>query len=89
MDYHSYICILEAKDYMHLTHMMEDITQSKLEDKTHDMIDYNTPTIIPCNIASIEQPPKDDIIPRLHIHNTQNIFKIIYIIHHSLCVYIQ
>ena len=39
--------ILEAKDYMHLTHMMEDI---RLDDKKHDIIDYDTPSTIPRNI---------------------------------------
>ena len=33
--------ILEAKDCMHLTHMMEDI---RLDDKKHDIIDYDTPS---------------------------------------------
>ena len=56
--------ILEPKDYTHLTHMMEDVIQFRLDDKTHDMIDYNTPSTIPCNIATIERPPKEDIVSR-------------------------
>ena len=56
--------ILEAKDYTHLTHIMEDVIQFRLDDKTHDMIDYDTPSTIPCNIATIDRPPKEDIILR-------------------------
>ena len=44
--------MLEAKDYTQLTHMMEDIIQFRLDDKTHDMIDHDTLSSIPCNIAS-------------------------------------
>ena len=54
--------ILEAKDYIHLTHVMEDVIQFRLDDKAHDMIDYNTPSTIPCNIVTIERPPREDII---------------------------
>ena len=50
--------ILEDKDYKHLTHMMEDIIQFRLNDKRDDMIDYDTPSTIPHNIATIEWPPK-------------------------------
>ena len=42
--------------------MMEDIIQFRLDDKRHDMIDYNTPSTIPHNIATIERPPKQDVI---------------------------
>ena len=54
--------ILEDKDYKHLRHMMEDIIQFRLDDKRHDMIDYDTPSTIPYNIATIEWPPKQDVI---------------------------
>ena len=54
--------ILEDKDYKHLTHMMEDIIQFRLHDKRHDMIEYDTPSTIPHNIATIERPPKQEVI---------------------------
>ena len=53
--------ILEDKDYKHLTHMMEDIIQFRLDDKRHDMIDYDTPSTISHNNATIERPSKQDI----------------------------
>ena len=56
--------ILEAKDYTHLTHMMEDVIQFRLGDKKLDIIDYDTPSTIPHNIATIERPPKEDVIAK-------------------------
>ena len=53
--------IIEDKDYKHLTHMMEDIIQFRLHDKRHGMIDYNTLSTIPHSIATIEQPPKQEV----------------------------
>ena len=44
--------------------MMEDVIQFRLDDKTHDMIDYDTPSTIPCNIATIDRLSKEDIISR-------------------------
>jgi len=40
--------------------MMEDI-QFRLHDKRHDMIDYNTLSAIPHNMATIERPPKQEV----------------------------
>ena len=69
--------------------MMEDVIQFRLDDKTHDMIDYDTPSTIPCNIATIDRPPKEDIISRhkssfFHTHDKQHNNCIIYLQHTSL-----
>ena len=53
--------ILEDKDYTHLCHMMEDV-QLRLDEHRQELFDYDKPDCIPHNIASIERPPKQDII---------------------------
>ena len=53
--------ILEDKDYTHLCHMMEDV-QFRLDEHRLELFDYDKPDCIPHNIASIEQPPKQDVI---------------------------
>ena len=41
---------------------MEEIIQFRLHDKRHDMIDYDTPSAIPHNIATTERLPKQEVI---------------------------
>ena len=54
--------ILEDKDYTHLCHMMEDVVQLRLDEHRQELFDYDNPDCISHNIASIERPPKQDVI---------------------------
>ena len=71
--------ILKEKDYTHLCHIMEDVVQLRLDEHRQELFDYDKPDFIPQNIASIEQPPKQEVITqhisrfptRLHSNNSQ------------------
>ena len=71
--------ILEEKDYTHLCHIMEDVVQLRLDEHRQELFDYDKSDFIPQNIASIERPPKQEVITqhisrfptRLHSNNSQ------------------
>ena len=54
--------ILEAKDYMHLCHMMENVVQLRLGEHQQELFDYDKSDFILCNIDSIEWPPKQNVL---------------------------
>ena len=71
--------ILEEKDYTYLCHIMEDVAQLRLDEHQQELFDYDKPDFMPQNIASIERPPKQEVITqhtsrfstRLHSNNSQ------------------
>ena len=56
--------ILQNKDYMHLTHMMNDILELWTHGRQQDKLDFNKALALPHNIATIERPPKDKVIAK-------------------------
>ena len=42
--------------------MMEDVIQLTLDEHRQELFYYDKPDCIPNNIASIERPPKQDVI---------------------------
>ena len=72
--------ILEGKDYTCLCHIMEEIVQLRLDEHQQELFDYDKPDFIPQNIASIDQPPKQEVITqhtsrfptRPHSNNSQH-----------------
>ena len=55
---------LQNKDYMHLTHTMNDILELRTHGKQQDTLDFDKALTLPHNIATIERPPKDKIIAK-------------------------
>jgi len=56
--------ILQNKDYTHLTHMMNDILELRTHGKQQDALDFDRALTLPQSIATIERPPKDEIIAK-------------------------
>jgi len=49
---------------MHLTHMMNDILELRTHGKQQDTLDFDMALTFPQNIATIERPPKDEVIAK-------------------------
>ena len=54
--------ILESKTYTHLTYMLDDIVLLRLCGDKLDIVKVNKPRALPHNIATVDKPPKEQII---------------------------
>ena len=54
--------ILENKNYTHLMHMLDDIIQLRLHGNKPDTVTFAKPSTLPHNIATIDKPPKEQVI---------------------------
>ena len=53
--------ILETKDYMHLTHMLEDVIQLQVHEHKLNTGKFDKPSTLPHNITTVDKPPKEQV----------------------------
>ena len=54
--------ILESKEYIHLTYMLDDILQLQLHGNQLDIMTFDKPSTLPYNIAIVDKPPKEQVV---------------------------
>ena len=54
--------ILESKKYIHLTYMLDDIVELRLHGDKLDTMTFDKPSTLPHNIATVDKPPKEQVI---------------------------
>ena len=54
--------ILENKDYIYLTHMLEDVIQLRLHGHKLDTMQFDKTSTLPHNIATVDKPTKEQVI---------------------------